>query len=420
MHKWNINAKSRQGFVLPTVLVVSVIMLSALTMSLSIVWSSRQALKEQFDLQNARNASISGLNVADGCRYGDILISDTITASGSPFGYIDCGKTVATAAINPFILKSSYGGATTSFGFSATFLRDAADVPVAIASNGLIKAGGSVLYNKQSAPSPVPSGCSTVYNPRVVAGSALQTINKCNCPTTRTVAVDARDKNTYWIQKIGDDCWMLTNLAYRGGTSNGGTSTYNDIINPGVGTPGTNTINGPDNSGLATNVLAKYYIPTGANPTIYPTSPSVSSDGGATSPQYGYLYNWCAAMGGQDTAACAEAGTPAVNPTISICPSGWRLPTGKPGDDFTMLNQNINYSSLTSDAGLIGSQGLFMTTGYWNNGFYNIGWKGYYWSSNQVNDAYHAYFLYHHSVHVNPSEGSFSKRNGFSVRCVTE
>ena len=70
-----------KGFVLPTVLIVSLIMISALTLTLNVVWSGRQSPKQQFDTQNARNAAMSGINIADGCRYGnDIIISDTITA----------------------------------------------------------------------------------------------------------------------------------------------------------------------------------------------------------------------------------------------------------------------------------------------------------------------------------------------------
>ena len=91
---------ANNGFILPTVLIVSVIMMSALMMSLSVVWSSRQSLKNQFDLQNARNASISGINVADGCRYGDVLISDTVSASSSPLGTADCGITNSSASTN--------------------------------------------------------------------------------------------------------------------------------------------------------------------------------------------------------------------------------------------------------------------------------------------------------------------------------
>ena len=37
---------ANNGFILPTVLIVSVIMMSALMMSLSVVWSSRQSLKK--------------------------------------------------------------------------------------------------------------------------------------------------------------------------------------------------------------------------------------------------------------------------------------------------------------------------------------------------------------------------------------
>ena len=118
---------ANNGFILPTVLIVSVIMMSALMMSLSVVWSSRQSLKNQFDLQNARNASISGINVVDGCRYGDILISDTVSASSSPLGTADCGITNSSASTNFLILKQTYGNAASSFGFKATYLKNSND-----------------------------------------------------------------------------------------------------------------------------------------------------------------------------------------------------------------------------------------------------------------------------------------------------
>ena len=121
---------------------------------------------------------------------------------------------------------------------------------------------------------------------------------------------------------------MLTNLAYAGA----GNNTYNDTVALSVGTATTYT-------------EAKYYIPTGANPTTDPTPPSTDITGGGSGAgrQYGYLYNWCAAMGGQNTAACANATTPAPIPTTNICPAGWRLPTGEPTTgEFTALNNALN------------------------------------------------------------------------------
>ena len=49
----------------------------------------------------------------------------------------------------------------------------------------------------------------------------LQAVTTSSCPTERTLAVDARDNHTYWIQKMPDGkCWMLTNLAYAAGSNN--------------------------------------------------------------------------------------------------------------------------------------------------------------------------------------------------------
>ena len=261
---------------------------------------------------------------------------------------------------------------------------------------------------------------SLVQTPTTTAQSAsspIQTVTKANCSTTRTMVRDARDNSTYWIQKLADgNCWMLTNLAYAGG----GTNTYGDVINQGTGAPGTNTINGPDNSGSSTYTLAKYYVPTGANPTTEPTAPSTATDGGANTStrQYGYLYNWCAAMGGQNTAACANATTPAPIPTTNICPAGWRLPTGEPTTgEFTALNTAINAGSASSDTGLL-TNGLFQRSGYWNGSFYDQGFSGYYWSSTQ-GSATNAYYLYFLSTVVNPAYDD-AKRIARAVRCVAE
>ena len=251
------------------------------------------------------------------------------------------------------------------------------------------------------------------------SGGHIQTATKDSCPTTRTLAVDARDKSTYYIQKLADgNCWMLTNLAYAGGTSNGGTNAYSDVINQGAGTPGTpGTLNNGTADTATTFTLAKYYIhPTNSNPTIDPTPPSTATDGGTTNPQYGYLYNWCAAMGAQNTAACASAATPAPDPTINICPAGWRLPTGEPTTgEFTALNTAINGGLLNTDAGLR-TNGLFQRSGGWDGGFSGQGSYGGYWSSSQYSSSGARNLLFY-STNVLPAYGNF-KYFGYAVRCV--
>ena len=210
---------------------------------------------------------------------------------------------------------------------------------------------------------------------------------------------------------------MLTNLAYAGG----GTNTYNDTIPTGDGTNG--TLHGPDNSGSTTYTLAKYYTHAGANPTTNPTQPSTDTTGGGTGAnrQYGYLYNWCAAMGAQNggpkpnTSACANATTPAPNTTASICPAGWRLPTQSPTNDFTLLNNAVNGGLTNTDAGLR-SEWLAQRSGSWYGAFVNQSSYGYYWSSTQSSAAGGRY-LYFLSSNVGPSNTS-NKFSGFAVRCV--
>ena len=407
-----------KGFVLPTVLIVSLIMISALTLTLNVVWSGRQSLKQQFDTQNARNAAISGINIADGCRYGnDIIISDTITASSSPsYGTKDCGRTAATASINPFLLKPEYGSAVSSFGFSANFIKDSSGAPVLITATGGNKGTSSGSFSKQGRPT---IAANSVYTPPPPLNPNIQSITKATCPTTRTMAVDARDKHTYWIQKLADgNCWMLTNLAYAGGTSNGGTNTYSDVINQGTGAPGTpGTLNNGTADTATTYTLAKYYIHAAANPTIDPTPPSTDNTGGGSGAgrQYGYYYNYCAAMGGQNTAACANANTPAPDTTTNICPAGWRLPTGGSGGEFEGLNTAINGGLTNTDAGLL-ANGLFQRSGLWSNGFSYQGSYGGYWSSSQ-NSSTSARNLYFSSIGVYPA-GSNGKSYGFAVRCI--
>jgi len=242
--------------------------------------------------------------------------------------------------------------------------------------------------------------------PAVIAdGSSIQTITSSNCPTTRTRGVDARDNHTYWIQKMADGkCWMLTNLGYAGG----GTNTYGDVMSTSILQNGTG-------AGAGTYTDPQYYVvPSTTNYTTEPTAPSTTTDGGATNSQYGYLYNWCAAMGAQATSACANATTPAPNPALSICPAGWRLPTGN-GGEFAALNTAVNSGSGSSDAGLR-SAWLGQRAGGWNHGFDTPASYGYYWSSTQNSNVY-GYDFYFANGYANPAYSNY-KNYGMAVRCV--
>lgn len=241
----------------------------------------------------------------------------------------------------------------------------------------------------------------------ITDGIDLQLITDANCPTTRTRAVDARDNHTYWVQKLADGkCWMLTNLAYAGG----GTNTYNDTK---IITNDTNSYSG------GTYTTASYYIvPVTTNFTTEPASPSVSIDGTG---QYGYLYNWCGAMGGQvSTSACSNATTPAYSTAISICPAGWRLPTGEAGTgEFTVLNNTINSGSTSTEVGLR-TNWLAQFSGDINQvdgGFGVQGMYGEYWSSTHYSASSAIFLNFSNYGSVTPVSGG-PKHNGRAVRCV--
>ena len=245
----------------------------------------------------------------------------------------------------------------------------------------------------------------------------MQTVTNANCPAERTMAVDARDNHTYWIKKMPDGkCWMLTNLAYAGG----GTNAYGDVMPTGDGTNG--TLNGPDNSGSATYTLAKYYVHANANPTANPTPPSINEAGGGFvaggERQYGYHYNWCAAMGGQtSTSACANAITPAPNPNISICPANWRLPTGVATEgEFRLLANSIGASNNTAGSNNLQQQWLAQFSGYRVSGFNGQGSGGNFWSSSQYSGT-NTHYLYFGSGSVLPAYNDI-KVYGYAVRCL--
>lgn len=226
----------------------------------------------------------------------------------------------------------------------------------------------------------------------------MQTVNTANCPATRTRATDARDDHTYWIKKLADGrCWMLTNIGYSGG----GDNTYGDAktLSNGTGVASTYT-------------AARYYIvPSTVNFTVAPANPSASSNGTG---QYGYLYNWCGAMGGQATAACANALTPATVASTSICPAGWRLPTGN-GGELGALNTAINSGSTSTDSGLL-TEWLAHRGGIWTGSFAGQGTDGNYWSSTPYSTASYAYVMYFDSGWVGADV--VGKNDAFAVRCI--
>lgn len=242
------------------------------------------------------------------------------------------------------------------------------------------------------------SGTSTSCTP-----PDIQIVTTASCPTARTVAKDARDNHTYWIQKLTDGkCWMLTNLAYAGG----GTNTYSD----------TRTLQNGTSDTATTYTSAKYYIPTGASPTTSPKAPSTSTSGTG---QYGYLYNFCGANAGQSgNGGCSSSSLVAVDTTVSVCPAGWRLPTSGRDQDFEKLTIAINATDDSAGSVNLRSVWLAQYGGSWGGSFSGQGDYASYLSSSQ--SAYSSiYVLNFLDSNVDPSF-YIGKSAGGLVRCVAQ
>ena len=253
-----------------------------------------------------------------------------------------------------------------------------------------------------------------IANPEPPALIYIQEINQLNCPVERTMVTDARDYRTYWVQRMPDGrCWMQTNLAYAGG----GNNTFGDVVDL------WNLETVPDLTS------PNFMIPLDANPTDFPTQPSLATDGGAndSTAQFGYLYNWCAAFGGQSAACVGDGTMDPIDPSVSVCPAGWRIPRVEWDNDefiseYDALNDAINNGSWTVDTGLRTSW-LGMYAGQWQHGnISNAGSVGYYWNTGRE-DGWQSWRFMHSSTNpfVNVNAQSVTSRDsGASVRCIAE
>ena len=247
---------------------------------------------------------------------------------------------------------------------------------------------------------------------------------------------DERNGQTYRIKKMQDEkCWMVDNMKYKGEgitISNIGDGTEGITLNDTDGRY--NTVDGTDGaaiSGTGTNYDKAFYN----NPMVASYCYGTSIQSSYT--KCGYLYNWYAATAGTGTYNVSTDGT---NVPGSICPTGWRLPSGysdgstATGDgtsytaaDFAVLNASMNAGSLTTGSTTSYPTGWQFTgawsgvfSGLWRNGFSNPGSYGYYWSSTAYSSAY-ARSLSFDSSSVNPGNDNLSnKYYGFATRCVKD
>ena len=194
------------------------------------------------------------------------------------------------------------------------------------------------------------------------------------------ILTDPRDGKTYTVKALKDgQCWMTQNLALGGDTPITITSENSDVTAD--FTLPTHATSGFDSTD--TNLL-------------YASSDSIK----------GNLYPFYTATAGTGGSTLESGEAPS-----SICPKGWRLPTGGYAQDKE-FNKIFSYYPSSE---LMQGEPNFTLFANISGRWLNEG-GGYYWSSTVLADNV-AYALYVGSSSVN-SEISYGKMYGFSVRCV--
>jgi len=199
---------------------------------------------------------------------------------------------------------------------------------------------------------------------------------------------DSRDNTQYYTIQIGNQTWMAQNLKFVG--------------------------NIPEGSESSSTVAYRY------NPDDF--------DGYVE--EYGYLYNWLAAMNGESSSDANPSGIQ------GICPEGWHLPSDA---EWTQLT---NYLGGTENAGAMLAGQEAAEDQYWQGGTLtystNFGKSGFnalpagsytgtnyssfgtgssFWSATE-NTSIYAYDRSFNYESTNMDKNYNNKVNGFSVRCV--
>ena len=231
---------------------------------------------------------------------------------------------------------------------------------------------------------------------------------------------DNRDNGTYCVSKLADgNLWMLDNLALdltsstvlnsmNESNTNASSTTLGYLKNGGGTTSDkyatakvANWTSGSSYSAPLVNMGYKNTVPTDATSTA----------GGY---KIGGYYNYCAATAGSYCYGNGTSyGTSSGNATESICPKGWRLPTGNTSGEYQALYSNSNYNTYANYRAAL----HLPLSGYFRNGSpTNQGSGGYFWSSTRSSNS-SMYNLNLNTSNISPAY--FDNRgSGDSVRCV--
>lgn len=245
---------------------------------------------------------------------------------------------------------------------------------------------------------------------------------------------DNRDNETYCVSKLADgNLWMLDNLALdltnstvlnaMSESNTNASSTTLGYLKNGGGTTSdkyaiTGVVNWTDSPTYASSRSFSDPLVNMASKDVIPTD-ATSTAGGY---KIGSYYNYCAASAGSYCYGNGTSyGTSSGNATESICPAGWRMPTGNTSGEFSALaNAIYGSTSSTSDATAYANYRSALhlpLSGYFNNGSpYGQGSNGLWWSSTRINNNT-MYGLYANTPTIYPADSS-NRSYGYSLRCV--
>lgn len=206
---------------------------------------------------------------------------------------------------------------------------------------------------------------------------------------------DERDGRTYRFVEIGNQVWMAENLKYL----------------PAVYSETSGSITEP-----------RYYVYDYNGTNVDDAKESVNFQ------TYGVLYNWAAAMNGQESSDSQVQG---------ICPTGWHLPTDAEWDELADFVGGAEVAGgklkeaglahwLTPNDGATDEFGFTALPGgardsYYGGVFYNIQQFGFWWSSTEdvdSDDEDHAWYRTMNYLFPELIRFHFPKAKGLSVRCV--
>ena len=276
---------------------------------------------------------------------------------------------------------------------------------------------------------PIDSDTRTLYAVWIKSAGSIQNWSGCSSMSKGNVTAltDQRDNNTYAVAKLADGkCWMIENLRLN---SSATTQSNSASLSQGYGSgfkglAGTESssqflvgesISAPSNSLYSQSsvscqsALRAYCIPRYSNENTASTVTSMTSNSGNIY-SYGNYYNFNAA-----TASVSErpSGT-------SICPRGWRLPTGSTtSKDFGNLNTAVG-DSLTDATKLKSFPNNFVDNGWIHNGEKSAGSQFTYYSSEvHSSSSTAAYVLYGYFNSLNGMPRTVFRTLGGAVRCIS-